>query len=98
MRYYRVLLDSTWFHWEWIGRTWSFRGVTEFLFLPSFFLPLLQDVVVGSPLFTNFDNVEGKYETGRVHVFYQSLRNSFSTSDHIYGNDFSKVPLFVCFP
>lgn len=31
----------------------------------------LQDLVVGAPLFTELDNNEGKYETGRVYIYYQ---------------------------
>lgn len=52
----------------------------------------LQDVVVGAPLYTNYANTEGKYETGRVHVFYQStrLRQSFKRSDVLDG-DVSKA-------
>ncbi len=53
----------------------------------------LQDVIVGAPLYTNYANTEGKYETGRVHVFYQSarLRNSFRRSDVLDGGEVSKA-------
>ena len=52
----------------------------------------LQDVIVGAPLYTNYANTEGKYETGRVHIYYQSarLRNSFRRSDVLDGGEVSK--------
>ena len=52
----------------------------------------LQDVIVGAPLYTNYANTEGKYETGRVHVHYQStsLHNSFRRSDVLDGGVVSK--------
>ncbi|XP_052127501.1 integrin alpha-PS2 isoform X2 [Frankliniella occidentalis] len=31
----------------------------------------LDDLVIGAPLFTHYDNNDGKYETGRVYVIYQ---------------------------
>lgn len=31
----------------------------------------LDDVIVGAPLYTDLANNEGKYETGRVYVYYQ---------------------------
>lgn len=31
----------------------------------------LDDLVIGAPLYTHYDNNEGKYETGRVYVIYQ---------------------------
>ena len=47
----------------------------------------LQDVIVGAPLYSNYSNTEGKYETGRVHVFYQTAHlDSFQLSDVLEGN------------
>ncbi|CAB3370851.1 Hypothetical predicted protein [Cloeon dipterum] len=40
----------------------------------------LQDLVVGAPLYNEFNN-EGKYETGRVHIFYQGREEKFSRSE-----------------
>ncbi|XP_059478388.1 integrin alpha-PS2 isoform X2 [Neocloeon triangulifer] len=37
----------------------------------------LQDLVVGAPLYTELDNNEGKYETGRVYIFYQGREEKF---------------------
>lgn len=53
----------------------------------------LQDVIVGAPLYTNYANTEGKYETGRVYVFYQSTRqrNSFRRGDVLDGGEVSKA-------
>lgn len=31
----------------------------------------LDDIIVGAPLYTDLSNNEGKYETGRVYIFYQ---------------------------
>jgi len=45
----------------------------------------LADVIVGSPLYTHFTNTEGKFETGRVSVYYQTLRNAFKRVDHLDG-------------
>lgn len=45
----------------------------------------LQDVIVGAPLYTNYANTEGKFETGRVSVYYQGLRNAYRRSDHLDG-------------
>jgi hypothetical protein len=53
----------------------------------------LQDVIVGAPLYSNYANTEGKYEMGRVHVYYQSarLRQSFRRSDVLDGGEVSKA-------
>ena len=53
----------------------------------------LQDVIVGAPLYTNYANTEGKFETGRVYVFYQSARSreSFRRSDVLDGGEVSKA-------
>ncbi len=51
----------------------------------------MDDVVVGAPLYTNYANMEGKYETGRVHVFYQSFHDSFQLSDVLDGGEVSKA-------
>ncbi|KAF4525253.1 hypothetical protein B566_EDAN012788 [Ephemera danica] len=37
----------------------------------------LHDLIVGAPLHTDLSNNEGKYETGRVYVFYQGTENKF---------------------
>jgi integrin alpha 8 len=50
----------------------------------------LQDVVIGAPLHTNFANTEGKFETGRVYVYYQGARGTYRTSDILEG-DVSKA-------
>ena len=51
----------------------------------------LQDVVIGAPLHTNFANTEGKFETGRVYVYYQGARGTYRTSDVLEGLDVSKA-------
>ncbi|XP_057369878.1 integrin alpha-PS2-like isoform X1 [Daphnia carinata] len=53
----------------------------------------LQDVIVGAPLYSNYANTEGKYEMGRVHVYYQAtrLRHSFRRSDVLDGGEVSKA-------
>ena len=50
------------------------------------------DVIVGAPLYTNYANTEGKYETGRVYVYYQANRprNSFRRFDVLDGGEVSK--------
>jgi hypothetical protein len=45
----------------------------------------LQDVIVGAPLYTNYANTDGKFETGRIHVFYHSVRNTYKRFDVIDG-------------
>ena len=41
----------------------------------------LDDLVIGAPLHSKYENnVEGKYETGRVYVFHQRRKTSSSTS------------------
>lgn len=53
----------------------------------------LQDVIVGAPLYTNYANTEGKFETGRVYVFYQTnrQRTSFRRGDVLDGSEVSKA-------
>lgn len=34
----------------------------------------LDDVIIGAPLYTDLNNNEGKYETGRVYIYYQDPR------------------------
>lgn len=53
----------------------------------------LQDIIVGAPLYTNYANTEGKFETGRVYIFYQStrVRASFRRSDTLDGSEVSKA-------
>ena len=36
----------------------------------------LDDIVIGAPFYTDYSNTEGKYETGRVVVAYQSSQVS----------------------
>ena len=38
----------------------------------------LDDVIIGAPLHTNYANTDGKYEMGRVYIFYQSRSRSDS--------------------
>ena len=47
----------------------------------------LDDVIVGAPLFTHYSNTEGKFETGRVYIAYQSRTNSFSRIDKLDGEN-----------
>ena len=37
----------------------------------------LDDLIIGAPMYTNYANTEGKYETGRVYIAYQKRRDSF---------------------
>lgn len=37
----------------------------------------LDDVIVGAPLYTDLNNNEGKYETGRVYIYYQEPKINF---------------------
>ncbi|XP_065564582.1 integrin alpha-PS2-like isoform X3 [Artemia franciscana] len=37
----------------------------------------LDDIIIGAPLYTDYTNTEGKYETGRVYVMYQNERHKF---------------------
>nr|CAD7257446.1 unnamed protein product [Timema shepardi] len=41
----------------------------------------LDDVVVGAPMYTDLSNNEGKYDTGRIYIFYQGKQNKFQRFD-----------------
>lgn len=44
------------------------------------------DVIVGAPLYSNYANTDGKYETGRVYIAYQSERDSFQSLTLLDGD------------
>ena len=46
----------------------------------------LDDLIIGAPLYTNYANTEGKFETGRVHIVYQSERDSFQSTTVLDGD------------
>ncbi|BFG01653.1 integrin alpha-PS2 [Drosophila madeirensis] len=45
----------------------------------------LDDLIIGAPMFTELDNVEGKYDVGRVYVLIQGghTASQFFTTEHI---------------
>ncbi|XP_043190160.1 integrin alpha-PS2-like isoform X1 [Amphibalanus amphitrite] len=45
----------------------------------------LDDIVIGAPFYTDYSNTEGKYETGRVVIAYQSSQHLFKRFDFLDG-------------
>ena len=48
----------------------------------------LDDLIIGAPMWTNYDNVndmQGKFETGRVFVVYQDRDHKFKKYDTLDG-------------
>jgi FG-GAP repeat len=54
-----------------------------------------QDLVVGAPLFTELDNNEGKYETGRVYIYYQGQEVSHAPYFYLCNLDATPPPLLI---
>ena len=54
----------------------------------------LDDVIVGAPMWSNFE-VMGKYETGRVYVYYQHFSVS-KNINQIMAKYFLKTVLYYC--